>query len=105
MDMERIDEVVPAGATEIWEVENASGTAHSFHPHGVGFRVLDYAGGPPPPHLQGLKDTVFVPPNETVRLLIEFGDYTHPDLPYMFHCHVLQHEDRGMMGQYTVVER
>jgi suppressor of ftsI len=105
MDMGRIDEVVPAGAAEVWEVENDSGTAHSFHPHDVRFRVLDYAGGPPPPHLEGLKDTVFVPPNETVRLLIEFGDHTDPDLPYMFHCHVLQHEDRGMMGQYTVVER
>jgi FtsP/CotA-like multicopper oxidase with cupredoxin domain len=104
MDMERIDEVVPAGATEVWEVENASGTAHNFHPHDVRFRVLDYAGGRPPPHLQGLKDTVFVPPDQTVRLLIEFGDYTDPDHPYMFHCHLLQHEDRGMMGQHTVVE-
>jgi suppressor of ftsI len=105
MDMERVDHVVPARATEVWEVENASGMAHSFHPHDVRFRVLEYAGGTPPPHLRGLKDTVFVPPNETVRLLIEFGDYTDPELPYMFHCHVLQHEDRGMMGQYTVVER
>ena len=105
MDMERIDQVVAPGTTEVWEVENASGTAHNFHPHDVRFRVLKYAGGPPPPHLEGLKDTVFVPPNETVRVLIEFGDYTDPELPYMFHCHILQHEDRGMMGQYTVVER
>jgi len=105
MDMERIDEVVGEGATEVWDVENATGIAHNFHPHGVRFQVLDYAGGPPPPYLQGFKDTVFVPPTETVRLLIEFGDYTDPELPYMFHCHVLQHEDRGMMGQYTVVDR
>ena len=67
--------------------------------------MLEHAGGPPPAHLEGLKDTVFVPPNEGVRLLIEFGDYTDSELPYMFHCHVLQHEDRGMMGQFTVVER
>jgi FtsP/CotA-like multicopper oxidase with cupredoxin domain len=46
-----------------------------------------------------------VPPNETVRLVTAFSDYTDPELPYMFHCHILQHEDRGMMGQYTVVER
>jgi FtsP/CotA-like multicopper oxidase with cupredoxin domain len=105
MDMERIDEVVEVGTTEVWEVENATGTQHNFHPHDVRFRVLEYAGGPPPPHLQRLKDTVFVPPNETVRLVTEFTDYTDPDLPYMFHCHILQHEDRGMMGQYTVVER
>jgi FtsP/CotA-like multicopper oxidase with cupredoxin domain len=104
-DMERIDQVVFAGTTEVWEVENASGTPHNFHPHGVRFRVLEYAGGPPPPHLEGMKDTVFVPPDETVRLLIEFGDYTDSEHPYMHHCHVLQHGDRGMMAQYTVVER
>ncbi len=105
MDMTRIDEVVAAGATEVWEVTNASGTPHNFHPHDVRFRVVEYAGASPPAHLEGLKDTVYVPPGQTVRLVTEFGDYTDPELPYMFHCHVLQHEDRGMMGQYTVVER
>jgi FtsP/CotA-like multicopper oxidase with cupredoxin domain len=65
--------------------------------------VLAYAGGPPPPHLRGLKDTVYVPPGETVRLLVRFGADADPDTPYMFHCHVLQHEDRGMMGQFVVV--
>jgi FtsP/CotA-like multicopper oxidase with cupredoxin domain len=105
MDMERIDQVVSPGTTEVWEVENASGTPHNFHPHGVRFRVLEYTGEPPPPHLEGMKDTVFVPPNETVSLLIEFGDYTDSEHPYMYHCHILQHEDRGMMAQFTVVER
>jgi suppressor of ftsI len=102
MDMSRIDEVVRSGATEVWEVENASGTPHSFHPHDVRFRVLEYAGAPPPPQLEGLKDTIYVPPGETVRLAIEFGRHTGAH-PYMFHCHVLQHEDRGMMGQFSVV--
>src|SRR5919106_1522994 len=105
MDLTRIDEVVELGTTEVWQVENASGTPHNFHPHDIRFRVVEYAGGPPPAHLQGLKDTVYVPPGETVRLVAEFRDYADADLPYMFHCHVLQHEDRGMMGQYTVVER
>jgi FtsP/CotA-like multicopper oxidase with cupredoxin domain len=102
MDMSRIDEVMKAGTAEVWEVENSSGTAHNFHPHGVSFRVLDYAGGAPPSHLRGLKDTVYVPPNESVRLLVGLEDYSDPGLPYMFHCHVLQHEDNGMMGQFTV---
>jgi FtsP/CotA-like multicopper oxidase with cupredoxin domain len=66
--------------------------------------VLEYAEGPPPPSLSGLKDTVYVPPGTSVRLVVRFGDYTDPDLPYMFHCHILQHEDRGMMGQFVVVE-
>jgi FtsP/CotA-like multicopper oxidase with cupredoxin domain len=105
MDMSRIDEVMKAGTAEVWEVENGSGTAHNFHPHGVSFRVLDYAGGKPPSHLRGLKDTVYVPPNKSVRLLVSLEDYSDPKLPYMFHCHVLQHEDNGMMGQFTVTGR
>jgi FtsP/CotA-like multicopper oxidase with cupredoxin domain len=104
MDMRRIDEVVRPGATEIWEVRNAAGTPHNLHVHGVSFAVLDYAGEEPPPHLSGLKDTVYVPPGKTVRLVIAFSDYTDPELPSMFHCHILQHEDRGMMGQFVVVE-
>jgi FtsP/CotA-like multicopper oxidase with cupredoxin domain len=102
LDMSRIDHAVELGATEIWEVENRSGTPHSFHIHDVRFRVLEYAGAEPPPHLSGLKDTVYAPPNETVRLVTEFSDYADPGLPYMFHCHILQHEDRGMMGQFVV---
>jgi suppressor of ftsI len=39
------------------------------------------------------------------RLLVHFGDYADADTPYMFHCHILQHEDRGMMGQFVVVDR
>jgi FtsP/CotA-like multicopper oxidase with cupredoxin domain len=35
---------------------------------------------------------------------VHFDDYADPDTPYMFHCHILQHEDRGMMGQFVVVE-
>jgi FtsP/CotA-like multicopper oxidase with cupredoxin domain len=51
MDMTRIDQAVELGATEIWEVENRSGTPHSFHIHDVRFRVLEYAGAEPPPQL------------------------------------------------------
>jgi FtsP/CotA-like multicopper oxidase with cupredoxin domain len=104
LDLARIDQVVNEGTAEIWEVENTTGTPHSFHPHDVRFRILEYAGASPPPALAGLKDTVYVPPGETVRLITEFTDYTNPDLPYVFHCHILEHEDRGMMGQFAVVE-
>lgn len=102
-DSARIDEVVRAGATEIWEVENGSGTPHNFHPHGVSFRVLGQGGHPPPPALAGWKDTVYVRPGPTLRLLVRFGDYVDANTPYMFHCHLLQHEDRGMMGQFVLV--
>lgn len=45
-----------------------------------------------------------MPPGSTVRLLLRFTDYTDPDAPYMFHCHLLRHEDAGMMGQFVVVQ-
>jgi blue copper oxidase len=102
MDMDRIDHAVEVGATEIWEVENRSGTPHSFHIHDVRFRMLEYAGEDPPAHLTGLKDTIYVPPNQSVRLATAFSDSADPEVPYMFHCHILQHEDRGMMGQFVV---
>ena len=104
MEMERIDEVVEVDTTEIWEISNDHGMIHSFHIHLIHFLILDIDGDEPPPHLSGWKDTVLVPPGSTVRIIAEFKDYTDPDVPYMYHCHILQHEDRGMMGQFVVVE-
>jgi FtsP/CotA-like multicopper oxidase with cupredoxin domain len=104
MDMDRVDEVVTVGDTEIWEVTNADGNPHSFHPHLVHFAVLDVDGEAPPPELAGWKDTIYVPPDTTVRLVARFDDHADPTTPYMFHCHVLRHEDQGMMGQFVVVE-
>ncbi|MGK5674486.1 multicopper oxidase family protein [Micromonospora sp. URMC 106] len=103
MDMSRIDEVVPAGATEIWHVQNTV-YAHNFHIHEVAFRILDIDGRQPPAYLQGPKDTVFVPEKSTVRLAVRFGHHTDPTTPYMYHCHILRHEDKGMMGQFVIVE-
>lgn len=103
MDMTRIDEVVPAGAREIWELENTT-FAHNFHIHEVSYTVLDVNGSAPPPYQQGRKDTVFVPKKSTVRLAVEFGTYTDARMPYMYHCHILRHEDKGMMGQFVIVE-
>jgi FtsP/CotA-like multicopper oxidase with cupredoxin domain len=104
MDMNRVDEVVEVNTTEIWEVTNASGMVHNFHIHLIHFQVLDIDGESPPAHLRGWKDTVFIPRGSTVRLIAEFKDYADPAVPYMYHCHILRHEDRGMMGQFVVVE-
>src|ERR687891_422115 len=104
MDMERIDEVGEVGTTEVWEVENGHGQPHTFHVHDVQFQVLDVDGEDPPPELSGWKDTIQVPPRVQVRLIMSFDDYADPDTPYMYHCHLLRHEDRGMMGQFVVVE-
>lgn len=103
MDIGRIDFTVTAGTTEIWEVSNSAGMPHNFHVHGVQFQVLDIDGERPPARLGGWKDTVEIRNGETVRLIVRFGSYTDADMPYMFHCHVLSHEDGGMMGQFVVV--
>ncbi|MEV4201895.1 multicopper oxidase family protein [Micromonospora globbae] len=104
MDMGRIDAAVTRGSTEIWEVVNRDGTPHNFHVHDVQFQVLSVDGGAPPPELSGWKDTIFLPPHRPVRLIMRFTDHSDPDMPYMFHCHLLWHEDAGMMGQFVVVE-
>mgnify|MGYP003726739433 FL=1 len=104
MDMDVINERVPVGQWEIWEIANASMMAHPFHIHNVQFRVIDRDGRAPPPLETSLKDTVIVNPREQVRLLLRFEEHTDPDLPYMYHCHILEHEDAGMMGQFVVVK-
>jgi FtsP/CotA-like multicopper oxidase with cupredoxin domain len=97
-DMGRIDERVRLGDTEIWEVA-ADMMAHPFHVHGVHFHVIGRGGGAAGPADAGLKDTVRV--REPVRLLVRFTQPTR-GRPYMYHCHILEHEDMGMMGQFTV---
>lgn len=70
-----------------------SSTIHNFHVHGVQFRALDVDGRPPRPEMSGPKDTAYVAPGSTVRLLLTFPDYADRASPYMFHCHLLRHED------------
>ena len=104
MDMNRIDVTIPLGSTEIWEVENSSAMMmqlpHSMHLHDVQFNILDRNGKVPDPTEAGRKDTVLLWPNDKVRLIAQFLNYTGI---YMFHCHMLEHEDDGMMGQFEVV--
>ena len=105
MHMDRIDQVVHAGTQEIWSVRNLdSRELHNFHVHGVSFRVLSVDGAPPAVHQRWDKDTVLIPPETTVELLVKFPEVSSGGWPFMFHCHFLRHEGRGMMGQYLVVE-
>jgi len=103
MDKKRIDFQVKRNTTEIWEVSNASPMAHPFHVHNVQFKVLDRNGKRPNPSETGLKDTVLVGGGETVRIVMRFPEYSDAKVPYMYHCHILEHEDQGMMGQFVVV--
>jgi bilirubin oxidase len=103
MDINRIDFQVKANSTEIWEISNASPMAHPFHVHNVQFRILDRDGNRPHPSESGLKDVVLVQGGERVKIIMKFPEYSDAKVPYMYHCHILEHEDQGMMGQFTVV--
>ena len=105
MDMSRIDEIVRLGDIEIWEVANRGGQPHPFHVHLVQFQILDRNGQPPSGAELGWKDTVLVPPGDLVRIIMPFERYADPEIPYMYHCHIMEHEDNGMMGQFLVVEQ
>ena len=102
MDMNVINEYVRLGDTEIWRIVNTPmmGLAHTFHVHAVQFLVLDVNGYPPPPSLSGWKDSILLAPGDTVRIIARYNEY--PGL-YMYHCHLLEHEDAGMMGQFKIL--
>ncbi|MCW5907791.1 MAG: multicopper oxidase domain-containing protein [Chitinophagales bacterium] len=102
-DMMTINYRIPLNNIEIWELRNQSPIGHPFHIHHVQFYVLDINGNPPPANMQGRKDVVHVPAgNSIVRFITRFETYADDSLPYMYHCHILTHEDGGMMGQYTI---
>lgn len=103
MDMDRIDMTIPVDTTEVWSVRNKDNWPHNFHVHDVQFQIVAVDGTPPPPTLSGWKDTVYASPNVTYTLAMRFTDYADPTFPYMYHCHLLHHEDQGMMGQFLVL--
>nr|WP_317175960.1 multicopper oxidase domain-containing protein [Halovivax sp. KZCA124] len=91
------------GTTEIWELENNGHHSHPIHLHLVDFEVI--GRGPdgthdPMPNERGSKDTVLVDPGETVRIITQFEGFAGK---YMWHCHVLEHEDHAMMRPFEVV--
>jgi FtsP/CotA-like multicopper oxidase with cupredoxin domain len=102
------------GTTEIWNFINRSGVMHPMHMHLVLFQVLDRQAFvvsnnvivpvgvrvPVTADEAGWKDTVKVSPNEIVRVIARFEDFTGR---YPYHCHILEHEDHEMMRQFEVV--
>ncbi len=93
MDMARVDIRGRLNTTEIWQIENVVGMDHPFHLHGFQFQVLDRDGVPEP--YVSWKDSVNVPKHAKVRIVVRFEDFPGK---WMFHCHILDHEDMGMMG-------
>lgn len=101
-DMDIINEVGKYGEKEIWTITNPATMMHSmghpFHIHGTQFQVLTRNGKEPLPEEMGWKDTVFINPDEEVKLIVRFNDIG----TYMYHCHILEHEEEGMMGQIKI---
>lgn len=99
---DRIDMTQKVGVTEVWELYNMpdpmGGMIHPFHIHGTQFKVLSVNGKEPDDNLKGWKDTIALEPGDRVKIAISFANKG----VYMYHCHILEHEDNGMMGQIEV---
>jgi FtsP/CotA-like multicopper oxidase with cupredoxin domain len=104
-DMNRIDEVIDlstlANNTEIWSIQNLSPMAHPFHAHAIQWQILDRDSVPATGIDLGWKDTVLVQSGETVNFIGRFDPVVNKG-DYMYHCHILEHEDAGMMGFFKI---
>ena len=112
-----VEEKPVLGTTEVWELVNTLNDTHPFHIHLVDFQVLDrrvfdveeyrrtgrlvYLAEPEPPlpNEAGWKDTIQVYPQMVTRIIMRFGPY--PGF-YVYHCHILEHEDMDMMRPYQI---
>jgi FtsP/CotA-like multicopper oxidase with cupredoxin domain len=97
-----INQTVALDAVEKWTIVNGMTFSHAFHIHDVQFKIVARSSGPVPDEEQGWKDTVRVFRNETVSFIAKFDDFASATDPYMYHCHMANHEDEGTMGQFVV---
>jgi FtsP/CotA-like multicopper oxidase with cupredoxin domain len=93
---------IPAriGETQIWTIKNETQWSHPFHLHGFFFQVLDDKGEPSRPI--AWKDTVDVPYQKTVRIIVRYDDRPGAEGLWMFHCHILDHAEGGLMGMVEI---
>jgi len=103
-DMDVINLEVPLNSVEVWTLVNKTLIAHPFHLHDVAFNVIEKNGTIPALEEQGWKDVVLVMPNDSVKFITQFTTFSDEMMPYMYHCHLLHHEDDGMMGSFLVID-
>lgn len=96
----RADAFPKLGTTEVWELVNRTAVAHVMHLHHNDWYLLARDGKPPPPWEDCLKETFFVFPGERILIAGRFADHTGK---FVIHCHMFDHEDHGLMGQFEVV--
>jgi spore coat protein A, manganese oxidase len=113
---EAVTENPAVGATEMWEMYNATGDAHPMHVHEVAFEVVSRqdivvdedsqqvrvvpgsVAKPPEPWETGFKDTVIAYPGQVTRVRIQFNTPGQ----FVWHCHIVEHEDNEMMRPYRI---
>jgi spore coat protein A len=112
-----VTETVKLDSIEKWRFINTSDDAHPMHLHLVQFQIVERqgfdvqamlngtlksVGAPRKPHANeaGWKDTAIVNPGDMLTIVVRFEGYTGR---YVFHCHMLEHEDNDMMRPYEVV--
>jgi FtsP/CotA-like multicopper oxidase with cupredoxin domain len=98
-DPDRIDQTVKLGDVEEWTIKNTSSHWHPFHIHINDFQVISVNGEPV--EAWGLNDTYALAPNSTTVMRSHFAEFTGK---FVYHCHILSHEDFGMMANVEVVE-
>jgi FtsP/CotA-like multicopper oxidase with cupredoxin domain/plastocyanin len=99
-DPKRVVLKVAKGSTQLWELRNDTRMTHYIHLHEELWRTVSRDGKAPPPWERGLEDTWRLDPGERVRVMAKFTDFTGV---FMIHCHMLDHEDDGLMAQFAVV--
>lgn len=118
--MDGVTEDPIVGDVEVWRIINQGLAVHPFHVHQIQFQIIDripfdvaafnLTGQirftdepiPPNPNERGWKDTVQSPPGQITRIIMRFGPFTGR---YVYHCHILEHEDYDMMRPFDVVRR
>ncbi|MEO5852443.1 MAG: multicopper oxidase domain-containing protein [Nocardioides sp.] len=100
-EADRVDHEVPLGSTQTWRLRNTSEMTHYVHIHAEQWHTVTRDGKRPPPEERGLEDTWRLDPGEVIEVAARFADYTGP---FMIHCHMLDHEDHGMMATFAVID-
>ena len=97
-------QVVKLNAVEAWTVVNSNIFGHSFHMHDVQFKIVKRSDGPVPEYEQGWKDTFYLPRAQSVTFIAKFDDFASDTDSFMYHCHMANHEDTGLMGEFMVAK-
>jgi FtsP/CotA-like multicopper oxidase with cupredoxin domain/plastocyanin len=100
-DHHRVDATVALGSVQRWLLVNTSTLTHYVHLHEEAWRTVSRNGQPPPPQEAGFQDVWRLDPGDTVEVAAKVTDYLGT---FLIHCHMLDHEDHGMMATFEVVK-